>query len=356
MKATANAMEVIVNQRFVWWTYVALSCKEELRGARFTFRNKLSSKGNTKIIDSRIFASNARGDSLCNCNRVAILLWDGYQSYAEIKELIRENSKEFHIVFELWVVGDLDDIANESKLKTCYLFDQTPTNYDFNWLRSRENTQRFGFQSVWQYLLVRYRDYLISGKVGVQLIRQKKIISYKSTNFLFCGQSGEETLHAHLGTSTSNRARERFKPESEGDVCALILSSIRYLEHIDGSWKKTIVARALIRYLAIWCLKQESRDVFLNIFPEPNINAYQARVLFSKHVFLDFGGINGGEVIYPRTADLGLFGRRIAKLDTDALVTKIHTTHAANCTDAHALLMAIKSEVITMLSSARQEV
>jgi hypothetical protein len=58
-----------------------------------------------------------------------------------------------------------------------------------------------------------------------------------------------------------------------------------------------------------------SQEIFLNIYPDPNVNAYQAGTLFRKHTFLDFGGVNGDEEIYPRAADILFHQRETIRFD-----------------------------------------
>jgi hypothetical protein len=91
---------------------------------------------------------------------------------------------------------------------------------------------------------------------------------------------------------------------------------VRALHEKKGYWANQIVARALLRFIALGILATGKKgDLFLNIYPEPNINAYQAGMLFKNHVFLDFGGSLGDEAVYPRAADLLLLKRKVIRFD-----------------------------------------
>jgi hypothetical protein len=86
-----------------------------------------------------------------------------------------------------------------------------------------------------------------------------------------------------------------------------------------GYWANQVVIRALLRFIALRTLATKlGNDLFLNFYPEPNINAYQAEMLFKSHVFLDFGGNQGDEAIYPRAADLLILKRKVIRFDLRA--------------------------------------
>ena len=92
---------------------------------------------------------------------------------------------------------------------------------------------------------------------------------------------------------------------------------VNSIAHKKRSWTDLIVIRALLRLIALRKVCEiAGRDIFLNVFPEANINSYQAEMLFRRHIFFDFGGINGDETIYPRSADLNLFKRHVIRFDS----------------------------------------
>ena len=117
-------------------------------------------------------------------------------------------------------------------------------------------------------------------------------------------------------------------------------------------WTRQIVTRALLRLIALRKLFEvRRRDIFLNIYPEENVNAYQAGNLFKRHIFLEFGGINGDELIYPRTADIYLQDRQTIRIDVAQTMKKIATLDECDVHGQSELISWYEEEVLSALDT-----
>jgi hypothetical protein len=196
------------------------------------------------------------------------------------------------------------------------LFTQQPENYRnkeaiSDWMRKVSFSRPFG------KLMLIHRSKLISAKVLLQLIGQNRIQEYKRTKYVYCGDSGLATLRNHSAIYGIEHGAIP-KNLGAGSVCVSDLVSmwVNALHRTNGHWTNRIVTRALLRFMALNTLAaNRGREIFLNFFPEPNINAYQAGMFFKNHVFLDFGGVLGDEFVYPRSADMLLLNRRVIRFD-----------------------------------------
>ena len=300
--------EALVPRTHVWWTVLALAADPSDQFDQIRFVDRFSGASEVLIIDSRLIdrVTDIVNDRL----KVIILLWDGYQSYLDVKKGI-ETVTELARQTELRVVGDLwaDDQRNSRQRECRHLFGQSSLAYDKNILHSRV-FKNMVFHGPLKKLAVKYRSHLLSLKVLIQLIANRRLAEYQRTSFVFCGQSGLYTLRRMSGDFGIDP--EDCKYGMGGLECdrEFLLRWIAAIVRKRENWKSRVAARALLRLIALRKLREcMYGDIFLNIFPEANVNAYQAGAWFRNHVFLDFGGINGDEPIYPRAAD-NLFHRR----------------------------------------------
>ena len=240
---------------------------------------------------------------------------DGYHAFRERESLFLRLS-ELSGKIELRTVGDSMESKAYAPFDWRPLFTQQPEIYRnkeaiSDWMRKVSFSRPFG-----RFMLV-HRSKLISAKVLLQLILQNRIQEYKRTKYVYCGDSGLATLEKHS-------AIYGIEPETipkrlgAGSFCAADLVSLwlNALHRANGHWTNRIVMRALLRFIALSTLAaNRGHELFLNFFPEPNINAYQAGMFFKNHLFLDFGGILGDELVYPRSADLLLLNRKVIRFD-----------------------------------------
>jgi hypothetical protein len=312
MQARDLTADILVPKEFVWWTFLALSADPLNPFARMNFVPELSVSSDVAIVDSRLLPQN--DDLLRGKSRIAVLLWDGYQSYLEHQELI-DRARLLCRHFELHVVGSTSQIGASHAISCKPLFVQSGGMYNKS-IFSPERFRRFSFQEPYSRRALQYRSTIVSLKALSQLVTSRRLEQYKHTHFVYCGQSGLERLKSYaadyeLGSTTfpTGMAAEF----SERPFLSKWLSAIR---RQADKWTNDIVLRSLLRWIALKRISEmRSQEVFLNIYPDPNVNAYQAGMLFRKHTFLDFGGVNGDEEIYPRAADILFHQRKTIRFD-----------------------------------------
>jgi hypothetical protein len=315
MEAHRPIVEILVPKAFVWWTFLALATDPSGQFQKARFVDKLRSKPDVIVVHSDLLEG-IKGSVEGN-TKIIILLWDGVQSYLEAAkniEFVEQTARQI----ECRVVGDLStgDVGGCCPLEWMYLFPQTSDAYDKSIVFSKKNT-RMSFPGLLGRWAVIHRSKLISVRVMAQLLLSRRLTEYRTTKFVFCGQTGLGTLERY--------AREYGIDPKEcvsfkGGICcdrSFLVRWVNSMAHKKRSWTDLVVIRALLRLIALRKICEiAGRDIFLNVFPEANINSYQAELLFRRHVFFDFGGIHGDETIYPRSADLHLFKRRVIRFDS----------------------------------------
>jgi hypothetical protein len=304
--------DILVPKEFVWWTFLALAADPLSPFAHMNFVPELSVRSDAAIIDSRFLPQD--DDLLRKKSRVTVLLWDGYQSYLEHQELI-DHARRLCQHVELHVVGSTSQIEANHSISCKPLFVQSGGIYNKS-IFSPERFRRFSFQKPYSRVALLYRSKIVSLKALSQLMTSRRLEQYKHTHFVYCGQSGLERLKSYaadyeLGSITFPTG---MAPEfSERPFLSKWLTAIR---RQPDRWTNDIVLRSLLRWIALKRISEmRSQESFLNIYPDPNVNAYQAGMLFRKHTFLDFGGVNGDEEVYPRAADILFHQRKTIRFD-----------------------------------------
>lgn len=66
--------------------------------------------------------------------------------------------------------------------------------------------------------------------------------------------------------------------------------------------RNTVIFKSIFRFVILTFLQKKDL-LFLITYPESFVRVYNSN-LYKKHLFIDFGGVNGYESLYPRTADL----------------------------------------------------
>jgi hypothetical protein len=316
--ACANT-EILVPSAFEWWTFLALVTDPLNRFADLSFVSALSPAAGGAILDLGCLRQSMH--MLQNKAFVILILWDGYQSYRAERALIDQASLLVEQL-ELRIVGDISRFEDCPRLQHRYLFAQhggayTPTAVS-------QGLRQVSFARPFAKLALRYRSQLISCKVLLQLVAKRRWKEYRQSRFVYCGHSGLAVLanHSALYGIQRDEIPESFTSElAEPEFVMRWLSALR---SDSGCWANQIVMRGLLRFLALRILtKRRSADIFLNIYPEPNVNAYQASMLFRNHIFLDFGGTHGDEAIYPRSADLLLLDRNTIRFDLKTTASEL---------------------------------
>jgi hypothetical protein len=247
MQARDLTADILVPKEFVWWTFLALSADPLNPFARMNFVPELSVSSDVAIVDSRLLPQN--DDLLRGKSRIAVLLWDGYQSYLEHQELI-DRARLLCRHFELHVVGSTSQIGASHAISCKPLFVQSGGMYNKS-IFSPERFRRFSFQEPYSRRALQYRSTIVSLKALSQLVTSRRLEQYKHTHFVYCGQSGLERLKSYaadyeLGSTTfpTGMAAEF----SERPFLSKWLSAIR---RQADKWTNDIVLRSLLRWIAI---------------------------------------------------------------------------------------------------------
>lgn len=339
-------VEVLVPDKFVWWTLLALSADFLDHVREVSFVSEVSSSSDVVLADAHLLAGVV--DSAKDKAKVIIVLWDGYQSYVECKPLIDQVYKTARHV-ELRVVGDPWHLSDNHALNCRPMFCQDAALYDER-LLSSARMQKVSFDSQFSRLALINRSRLISLKVLMQILTGGLLTKYKRTRYVYCGQSGLLTLEKYA--EQYGISRDEFVGEltgSDGEL-RFILRWISAVQTKSGYWANEMMLRALLRYVALRTLVASRKEsIFLNLYPERNINAYQAGYLFRNHVFLDFGGINGGEAIYPRSADLLMHKRDVIRFEIQAAVEQLNSLSGRDEASMSEFVSSFKESVLSQL-------
>jgi len=306
-------VEILVPRAFEWWTFLALATDPFDRFDHLSVVSRLSDHSNIAVIDvSRLPEALPL---LKDKASVIVVMFDGYHAYRERESLFLRLS-ELSGKIELRTVGEPMELTAHTRFDWRSLFTQQPEIYRnkeaiSDWMRKVSFSRPFG------KLMLIHRSKLISAKVLLQLIGQNRIQEYKRTKYVYCGDSGLATLEKHSAIYGIERgAIPKDLGAGNLSVSDLVSMWVNALHRTNGHWTNRIVMRALLRFIALNTLiANRGHELFLNFFPEPNINAYQAGMFFKNHLFLDFGGILGDEAIYPRSADMLLLNRRVIRFD-----------------------------------------
>jgi hypothetical protein len=304
--------EVLVPRPFEWWTFLALAADPSSHFKHLAFVSRFSAESRVVIIDVRLLPETIH--LLEDKALVIVILWDGYQTYREREVLLKRVARLVRKV-ELWLVGEPAAINIDSVFRCRPLFAQKPENYKRETIFSAE-MGKVSFSRPLAKTALRYRSNLISAKVLFQLIHAKRVHEYLRTKYVYCGHSGLTTLQKYSAEYGIDRD---WMPNSISDsFCEseLVAHWAKALHRKEDYWANQIVTRGLLRFIALRTLAtHRGEDLFLNIYPEPNINVYQAGMLFKSHIFLEFGGSLGDEAVYPRTADLLFLNRKVIRFD-----------------------------------------
>lgn len=316
MGANKLTVEVLVPKTFVWWTFLALATdsSDHFGQLKLKFVTELSGRSHVVIVHSNLLD---RLEEIVGYKpSVVILLWDGYQSYLDRKNAIdticRASQRvEMRVVGDLWSGSDNQPLLHAIR----HLFIQHRSAYNKR-IFSLKEMKRFEFPNRRDKLLIKYRPKLMTLKVLMQLLLSNRLMEYRRTEFVYCGSTGLETLQKFAGEYGIDP--DCCIQDLGGIRCesAFLVQWVAAIARNKGNWAGEVVLRALLRLIAIRKLREVAgREIFLNIYPEANINSYQAEMLFRQHVFLDFGGINGDEAFYPRSADIAIHKRLSIRFD-----------------------------------------
>lgn len=307
--------EVLVTSSFLWWTLLALFADPFNTFGDLRFVARPSGSADVVVADASLL--HLLAGARCRGIKIVVLLWDGCQSYLQHKGAI-DVLVSTGAQVELRVVGDSSDIAALlcAPLLCRLLYTQEEAAYGQD-LFSFRKMASVSFASLRQKIVIRHRSKLISAKVCLQMTVARRWGEYRRTRFVYCGQSGILTLKAHAYHYGLNGCPAIYQTSGVDCELPFLLEWLEAVQRIRGGWERRVLGRALLRLIALRALiRARSKQIFVNLFPRNNVNVYQAGLLFRRHVFLEFGGINGDEPIYPRTADMAYLGRRVLKFDT----------------------------------------
>jgi hypothetical protein len=339
--------EVLVPRTHQWWTLLALAAEPQDPWDELAFVSEISPESRTVIIDINLLPRNV--DLLQGKSHVVMILWDGRGSYRDhYADLVRASRIAANV--ELRFVGELPPDYDKSLFTCRYLFSQQADRYSKAIFSSR--LADASFSRPFAKLALRYRPALISTKAVLQLAAHARLREYHRTRFVYCGHSGLVILQEHAleyGISKDRLPAGLTDPLNRSNILTDWLPA---LHRKRAHWAVSIVMKALLRFLALQTIVRfRGKEVFLNIFPQPNINAYQAGMLFNNHTFLDFGGSLGDEAIYPRSADLLLLRRKVLRYDFKSVATELRTL-SSDSTNPEAFINKFQEWILSQFDSA----
>ncbi len=304
--------EILVPKSFVWWTFLALATDPSSQFEHLDFVSRISAESRVVVIDAGLLPETIH--LLKDKALIIVILLDGYESYRQREALLLRAAQLARKV-ELRFVGELTASDIDSVFRWRPLFTQHPEAYNRRTIFSA-GMDKVSFSRPLAKTALRHRSKLLSAKVLFQLIRAKRVHEYLRTRYVYCGHSGltaMERYAADYGVERDGIPNDIVDRFCESEFVSRWVEALRRME---GHRANQIVTRALLRFIALRTLVTHiGNDLFLNIYPQPNINVYQAGALFKNHIFLDFGGSLGDEAVYPRAADLLLLNRKVIRFD-----------------------------------------
>ncbi len=327
MQSQGLKADILVPKEFVWWAFLAFATDPLSPFEHIHFVSQLSDSSDVAILDSRLLPQD---DVVVSKKRLTIvLLWDGYQSYLQRQSII-DHTRHVAQQFEVRVVGDTSELENKHSISCAPLFVQRSDVYDQSIL-SRERLKKFSFDEPFSRFALLHRSEMLSVKSFLHLATSRRLAKYKESEFVYCGQSGMATLQSYADEYGVGSVVFRDDAQARASERAFLSEWLSAMHRRPDHWANRIILRALLRVIALrWLSESHDQEVFMNIYPDPNVNAYQAGLLFKKHVFLDFGGINGDEAIYPRSADILFHRRRFIRFDLREAMRRLQEVNGSS--------------------------
>lgn len=303
-------VEVLVPRQFQWWTFLALSVRSDLQDKSIKFVRNFSLSRGPKVIDSQFLHRELH--LLHNDLPTRIICWDADQSLSEIQGSIKDFIWKD---IALWTVGNIDPCPMRNE----FLFEQSAARYDARYLFSNKNISRFEFPNALGRLMIVRRMSFITAKVILQLVTKRQLTKAIAAQVVFCGQSGRETLRKYCSLSPEDeRVLDNVQCCAFDQVLSVIRKCLQQAEACSSDKIKPVIIRSAVRFFSLCIVASSNLRTFFTFHPEANINLYQSKLL--KHAtFLDFGGINGSEHIYPRSADIILSNKQTVRLAPDTI-------------------------------------
>jgi hypothetical protein len=119
--------------------------------------------------------------------------------------------------------------------------------------------------------------------------------------------------------------------ETEGSPVSMpvdrVLLDITRTPGLRG-YELLLAAKAVTRIYVLSALVASDLKTHFVFYPQKSINIYQSSFL-RRNIYLDFGGINGDELVYPRYADLLVRGKEPYRVAPPNHVASIPTDGAA---------------------------
>jgi hypothetical protein len=303
-----KCLHVVVPRQFYWWTALALIAKEDLRTFHIHLRESIPVEPvSNLIVSSHYMREVGAVDALRRATSAALLCWDGLQNVRVWQSLHVDATDMARVGY--FGVGCNRFTVQESLWRP--LYDQNDALY-----RGARpfDSPRLVVDGWAQRRALTWRRPLITLKHARQ--RPRDVLAPRP-RLVFAGQSGRWTLQHLIPSPTSAIVRqamreihsfEQFRQNMSFSLLDLV-GALRGEEGLRGNdWY--LAAKALLRLETLAQLVRQTDRHTLLFYPAKNVNVYQS-ALRSDDIYLDFGGMNGDERIYPRYADL-LVGKRTA--------------------------------------------
>jgi hypothetical protein len=311
----ATSLNIVVPRTFFWWSALAVLADpafDRYRSVRFS--STLPQDEGDVWISSEL-AEEANREALADRESLSILLWDGWQSHRRLTAAARVKHSDLVDRVTYLAVGDSRLGRFPGGPASRLLFVQDERRYRGLPHRIRAEGARL-VSTRSESLTMRHRVGLLTAK---HALREPRSVVQDPRQVIFAGQSGRITLSRHPGASEGVRARflqEVLEFETgTGRISTSIPEAVRAFlgEPGPADDAAALMINALTRVFVLERIARADIAHRMLFFPHSNVNIYQSRLLPSS-VYLDFGGMNGSELVYPRYADLLALGKTVARV------------------------------------------
>lgn len=300
MKTT---LDVLVGRPYMWWALMAVLTNPRYENMDIAMLDEPRSGSGDLMVSSHLVSVSGMSEELRRRRSAEVILWDGQRSFDELLGKLPAEAIELWTA-SLAVVGQ-DPSSALAKMPHHLLFTQSAAAYNDFPKRLGNLMERVTMPGRAR-LIIKHR---LLGVAAKHLLADPIPTLANRREIVFAGQSGRISLQHLLNTEKRDAARlirEMQNFESLGKPIAFPIEHAIELVLKQESLvadRRRVALRALYRAYALSAVRDVGLPVRYIFYPHRNINIYQSPLL-SRAVYLDFGGVNGDEQIYPRAADL----------------------------------------------------
>lgn len=324
---TGPTLHAVSPRQYHWWLAMALTTNPAYRGfARVELNQRAPLGGEDLLLVASDVVTPSWLQSRPEVERgpAHVVLWDGAKSFAQLCSRLAEGGRAPGPHWRYACVGDVPDGLTEQQVYRVLSQDEDDY-HDYPRRFRREVTRRLHADPRTKARLLA-RPHLVSAK---HLAQEPGRIARNGSEFVFAGQSGRMSLE-YLADVAASSGRPttallaligQARDLERGGTLTTDLDDMAERLVDEGALSGSgamLVVRSLLRLHTLDQLRRAGAPLVTHFYPHAMVNIYQSRWL-PRNRYLDFGGMNGSERVYPRAADLLVREKAIVRVVAPAL-------------------------------------